>query len=149
MLRGSCLCGAVRWQVDGPVSPVECCHCTRCRKASGAACLPMVAARTRDFRFTEGEGSVRVFALPVRQRPPAYRRSFCDRCGSLVPGLDPDAARLELPAGALDDDPGTRTLQHIYTDLAAAWYVFSDGLPRHPRHPPARERAWRALDEEG
>lgn len=134
MLEGSCLCGAVRWGVDGPVTGIECCHCSRCRKATGSAFAPALAARRRDFRWLAGEDRVRVFALPLRERPPPYRRAFCDRCGGPVPLVDPDEPTLELLAGALDGDPGTRLIQHIYTAAAAPWWALDDGLPHHAEH---------------
>jgi hypothetical protein len=106
----------------------------RCRKASGSAFVPALAARRRDFRWLAGEAQVRVFALPLRERPPPYRRAFCARCGGPVPLLDPDEETLELPAGTLDGDPGTRLLQHIYTAGAAPWWDVDDGRPRHAAH---------------
>jgi len=105
MLEGSCLCGDVAWRVNGPVSPVESCHCSRCRKSSGSAFLPMLAVKPRDFRFLRGEDRVQVFRLPVLRRPPGYTRPFCSRCGSPVPLLDPAAPILEIPAGTIDGDP--------------------------------------------
>jgi hypothetical protein len=145
MLKGSCLCGQVAWRVDGPASPVESCHCTRCRKASGSAFLPMLAVRPADFRFTHGEDRVQVFRLPVLRRAPGYTRAFCGRCGSPTPLLDPQSPILEIPAGALDGDPGVGTKQHIFTDHAVAWHVCGDGLPRYPGGVPEAERAWRAV----
>jgi hypothetical protein len=134
MLEGSCLCGAVHWGVEGPVTGIECCHCSRCRKATGSAFAPAVAVRSCDFRWLAGEDHVRVFALPVRKRPPPYRRAFCGRCGGPVPLVDPDEPTLEILTGTLDGDPGTRPIQHIYTAGAAPWWNVDDGLPRHATH---------------
>jgi hypothetical protein len=145
MLEGSCLCGDVAWRVDGPVSPVESCHCSRCRKSSGSAFLPMLAVRPRDFRFLRGEDRVQVFRLPVLRRPPGYTRPFCGRCGSPVPLLDPQALILEIPAGTLNGDPGVQTKQHIFTDYGVSWHDSDDGLPRYPGGVPEAERAWRAV----
>jgi hypothetical protein len=147
MPRGSCLCGTVGWQVDGPVSDIECCHCSRCRKGTGAAFAPMAAVRRADFRFTGGEEEIREFAFPVRERPPAWRRAFCGRCGGPVPRVDPDFATLEIPAGCLDDDAGIRPLRHIYVAGAAPWFEFSDGLPRHERWAPRETAIEKSLPE--
>ena len=77
---------------------------------------------------------MRVFALPLRERPPPYRRAFCASCGGPVPLVDRDEETLEIPTGTLDGDPGTRPVQHIYTACAASWWPTDDGLPRHARH---------------
>ena len=145
MLRGSCLCGSVRYEVTGPVTPVEFCHCPRCRKSTGAASAPAIAARRSDFRWLEGADRVRVYSAPLRETPPPYRRAFCEACGSPVPLDDPQAAVLELPAGALDDDPGVQPLRHIFAEHAVPWFRFTDGLPRYPRHVPPAERLRRRL----
>src|ERR671911_234631 len=74
-IEGSCLCGAVRYRIAGPVSPAVHCHCTMCRRASGAPLVTWVVANQGDFRVTKGE-------------PAVYRssehgeRAFCRGCGA-------------------------------------------------------------------
>ncbi|MFT5696287.1 MAG: hypothetical protein ACI9QQ_002267, partial [Myxococcota bacterium] len=48
MIRGSCLCGSVRYEISGKLSPIQYCHAQRCRKASGAAFATEAAARVVD-----------------------------------------------------------------------------------------------------
>ena len=102
MVEGSCLCGAVRFAIDGWVSPLQYCHCQRCQKASGGAFVAAVAASMESFRWLQGDDLVGVFALPVRSEPPPYRTAFCRRCGAPVPIADPERPFAVIPAGALD-----------------------------------------------
>lgn len=131
MLRGSCLCGAVRFEIERATGPFELCHCSRCRKVSGSAYLTWLGVRREDFRFVQGVELVKTFELPVSESPPPYDTSFCSRCGSQVP--NPSKAQepvFEIPAGALDDDPLIRPDKHIYVEFRAPWDRIADDLPQ-------------------
>lgn len=129
MIRGSCLCGGVRFELERAVGPFELCHCSRCRKVSGGAHIAGIGVRTADYRMTAGRELVREFVLPVREAPPAYGVCFCGRCGSPVPSPEPRGEWLEVPAGLLDDDPGLGVDRHIFVDFAAPWDHDLDALP--------------------
>jgi hypothetical protein len=130
MIRGSCLCGAVRFEVARVAGPFELCHCSRCRKVSGGAHLAGIYVETEHYRLLSGRELIREFALPVREQPPAYCTFFCSRCGSPTPEPAPRGAWTEIPAGLLDDDPGLRPDRHIFVDYAAPWDGALDALPR-------------------
>lgn len=59
MLRGSCLCGSVRYEVGGPVHDVHHCHCSMCRKAHGAAFSTFARLDAAAFRVVAGADQVR------------------------------------------------------------------------------------------
>jgi hypothetical protein len=130
MIRGACLCGAVRFELDRAVGPFELCHCGRCRKSSGSAYVAGLGVNVADFRWVSGRELISTFELPVREQPPAYRRSFCRVCGSPVPDPEPGGTWFEVPAGLLEDDPEIRPQRHIYVDAMAAWASIDDGLPK-------------------
>lgn len=130
MIRGSCLCGGVKFEITAAVGPFELCHCGRCRKATGSAFLPYVRVQREHLAFTQGSELVTTFDAPIREAPPAYRACFCSRCGSLVPDPDPTSASVEVPAGLFDDDPGVRPERHIYVEAKAPWYTICDSLPQ-------------------
>ena len=132
VLRGSCLCGGVRFEVARLVGPFELCHCTRCRKASGAAFVAGLRVAAEGFRLLEGQELVRSYEAPILRRPPAYRTSFCGRCGGPVPTPRAGEASFEVPAGCLDEDPGCRPDRHIFVDHGAGW----DEMPASPPTPP-------------
>src|SRR4030095_7985773 len=140
MITGSCLCGGVRFEIERAVGPFELCHCSRCRKASGAAFAAGLGVRGEDFRLTSGAELIEPYDAPIIERPPAYRVFFCRRCGSPVPNPQPGAACFEIPAGLLDGDPQLRPDTHIFVELKAPWYPISDDLPQFTK---ARLIEWR------
>lgn len=129
-IRGSCLCGAVTFEIDRAVGPVEFCHCTRCRKASGSSAVLAVGVRTADYRLLSGAEHIKTYTAPILYAPPAYHSTFCSICGSPVPPAHPEGERFEIPAGAFDDDPGVRPDRHIFVELAPPWMEVGDDLPR-------------------
>lgn len=132
MLRGSCLCGAVRYEIGGAIDEIHHCHCSRCRKAHGAAFSTFGQIAAKDWRVTKGGDAIRRY----RSSAP-IERTFCGTCGSnLTFGVDglPDA--LWIAIGTLDDDPGARPSAHIFATSLAPWHAITDDLPQFAEYPP-------------
>jgi hypothetical protein len=124
MIRGSCLCGAVRFEIRGPLGAMSDCHCAMCRKAHGAASAYM--AQRSDFVLRSGETSIRAY-----RSSPTVTRTFCGTCGATLQWITddrPDA--LDIAIGTLDDDPGVRPSLHIFTVSKAPWFEITDALPQ-------------------
>ena len=125
---GGCLCGAVRYEVEGEIAPIQLCHCGQCRKAQGGpfgANTPVAAAA---FRWLQGEESLREF-----RASPGKRRVFCETCGSpLFSQRDEAPETLRLRAGTLDRTDDLTLGFHIQTASKAAWWPIDDDLPRCP-----------------
>ena len=134
MIAGSCLCGGVRFEIQRAVGPFELCHCNRCRKASGTAFAAAIGVKTADFRLLQGADLIVRYEAPIIEHPPAYRVSFCRRCGSPVPDPDPDSEWFEIPAGVLGGDPELRPERHIFVELKAPWFTITDDLPQLTKH---------------
>ena len=130
MVRGSCLCGGVAFELSQVDGPFELCHCTRCRKVAGSAFMAGVAVRAEHYRLVRGAELITEFALPVREVPPAYAYTFCRRCGCVVPPAQPEGPWLEIAAGLLDDDPGVTPDRHIFVEHVPPWAPITDGLPQ-------------------
>lgn len=130
MIRGSCLCNSVRWDVDGPLGHMSHCHCSICRKAHGAPFATYVSTAAGNYRLLAGADEIR-----QHQCSPRLTRAFCATCGSVVPMLV--GSRAVIPAGCLDDDPGIRPAMHIFTASKAAWHPINDDLPQHDAYPAA------------
>ena len=131
MIRGSCLCGGVRFEIDRAVGPFELCHCNRCRKSSGAAFVAGLGVRTADYRLLTGSDLIATYEAPILREPPPYRASFCRRCGSPVPDPEPGSTWFEIPAGALDGDPQLKPDKHIFVEHKPAWDEITDALPQY------------------
>ncbi|MEM9009926.1 MAG: GFA family protein [Pseudomonadota bacterium] len=127
-LSGSCLCGAVRYRVDGPLRDVIACHCQQCRKTSGHHVAATSALRT-DITV---EGQITWYRSSADAK-----RGFCGVCGSNLFWHHAESERLSIFAGTFDDDPGVRLAGHIFTADKGAYYQIADDLPSAPGADPA------------
>ena len=122
MIRGSCLCGGFQFETNGRVSDLHRCHCSICRKATGAGAIAMLAAAHKSLKWVCGEQTIRRF-----ERPSGWSSSFCPICGAPAPHLHDNGKLWFIPAGCLDDDPGTRIAQHIFVGSLARWESIAPG----------------------
>jgi hypothetical protein len=128
MIRGSCLCGGVRYHVEGSAFRMSHCHCSMCRKAHGAAFGTYVNAHTSEFHWDAGRELVTAY-----ESSPGATRTFCSRCGSTLQWLhDSTPERVGIAAGTLDDDPVVRPAMHIFVASKAPWFDIADALPQWP-----------------
>ena len=139
MVSGSCLCGGVAFAIDGRLTPIQLCHARRCRKFTGSAFAPELAAKKSRFRWVRGEELVTVYEAPLLREPPPLRRAFCRVCGSPLPLPIEGTEYVVLLAGVLDDDPGSRPFRHIHVAEDAPWNRIDDSLPRFEESPPPEQ----------
>ncbi len=126
MMRGSCLCGAVRYEIRGPLGRTSHCHCAMCRKAHGAAFGTYARVKRSDFALLAGAESIRAY----RSSAPVTR-TFCATCGATLQWFtDERPDEIGVALGTLDEDPGVRPSVHIHTASKAPWYEIADGLPQ-------------------
>jgi len=126
MLRGSCLCGGVAYEMSPPFVFFHQCHCCRCRKSSGSAHSANILVKADQFRWTRGEELVNRWELPEAQ---FYCTGWCSVCGSALPWQSRNKKGYLVPAGTLDDDPGSRPENNIYWASRAPWYANLSDLP--------------------
>lgn len=133
MLRGSCLCAGIRYEITSDLQLPLHCHCSMCRKATGAAFRSRASVPTAAFRWVAGER-----LLARYESSPGQVRTFCRVCGSTLVTIFPNSPEeLGLAMGTLDDDPGVRPQFHVYVGSKAAWYDISDPLPQFATTPEA------------
>jgi hypothetical protein len=126
-IGGSCLCGAVAFDFEPPNEAWHNCHCSRCRRARGGAHASNLFLSAARFHWTRGEDHVASFKLVEAER---FTQSFCRTCGSKAPRVNREGGYVAIPAGSLDDDPGSRPERHIYVASKAAWFAIADDLPQ-------------------
>ncbi len=131
-IRGSCQCGAVAFYVTAPFKVIHNCHCSRCREARAAAHTTNGFTSIDDVNIYRGKEHIRVYKVPDAK---FFTHAFCDICGSGVPRLDEARGIAVTPVGSLDDDPGTRPVDHIFVGSKADWYEIADSLPQFEEMP--------------
>jgi hypothetical protein len=116
MVKGSCLCGAIAFELDpgGIVASVGC-YCSNCRKVSGAEGRDYLQVKRGAFRWTSGEDDVGSF-----ESSPGNRRGFCRRCGCVAP-IAAAYGAVRVPAGLLDEDPDVRPAVTLFASRRAGW----------------------------
>jgi len=124
-VAGGCLCGAVRYEIRGPLRGVVNCHCGLCRRMHGH-----VAAYTA----VDPNDLVMVAAATLRWYASSARaqRGFCSICGASLFWKPAHGRHLAVAAGTLDSPTGLTTIAQIYTRDAGDYYELSDGLPEYP-----------------
>jgi hypothetical protein len=129
MIRGSCCCGAVRFELLEPPSMMGTCHCARCRKAGASS---FVFVRREALRWIEGR------ELVARYTPAApfkHARCFCRACGTSLGEIDAQANSFPIAANCLDDDPVVRNRFHEFVSAKPAWYEICDDAKQFAEHP--------------
>ncbi len=127
MISGSCLCGQVRYEVDGELGGLVHCHCRTCRKAHGSAFSSVAAVPKASFRWVTGEALLKSF-----ESSPGKFRSFCMNCGSHIVANRPAQPTILLRLGCLDTPAPGQPKCHIWRSDGASWYDPELSLPQLP-----------------
>lgn len=123
MLKGSCNCGAVAFEVTGDVEGPSVCHCGQCRKQSGHIWASAYVAEA-GLRVTRDEG-LKWYASSEKGR-----RGFCGTCGSFLFWKLTNEDTTSFSLGSLDGATGITLEKHIFVDSKGDYYVIADGLPQ-------------------
>jgi len=125
MLRGGCFCGAVRYEATGQPYHRTICHCSICRRTTGAPFVAWFSVPRAAFRFVQGTPAT------LRSSPHATR-SFCAQCGTQLSFADDAApAEIDITTCSLDDPGQAPPEDHTHTASRLAWTALADGLPTH------------------
>jgi hypothetical protein len=128
MLAGSCLCAAVRYRVADAFSYALNCHCSQCRRATGAAFKPFAGIESGKLKVTKGKDKLTIFG------DAANHDAHCKLCGSLLYSIVGDGAYAHVTLGTLVDAPSIRPKAHIFVGSKAPWFTITDDLPQYEGH---------------
>jgi len=121
MIKGSCLCGKIRYTYSGEITEIARCHCSQCRKAQGGAFATNSPLDANKLSF-EGTEFIKEFEATGDKV-----RAFCTNCGSPIYSAKaslPDVARIRI--GTVDTEFSCDHQYHIYSDSIASWDVITD-----------------------
>ncbi len=125
MLEGQCLCGAVRYTVADDFRYAANCHCSQCRRATGAAFKPFAGIESVKLRLTQGADQA------LRHGDDQGYDHHCGRCGSLLYSLVREGQYVHVALGTLVDTPSIRPDKHIFVGSKAPWFTITDDLPQY------------------
>ena len=128
MIRGSCYCGAVKYEIHGKILLFANCHCPDCRKFTSSTFSSIIATELEGFKVICGKENLVPF-----QSSPGKHRNFCKTCGCHIyletehrPGM------VFVRAGSLDDDPQIKPQAHFWVSMKAPWHDICDTLTQYP-----------------
>jgi hypothetical protein len=130
LLSGSCLCGAVRYQVPDEFRYSLICHCSQCRRATGSAFKPFAGIEREKLQLISGQDAT------MRHGGSSTYDLHCARCGSLLYSDIGSSAYVHVTLGTLVDSPSIRPSAHIFVGSRAPWEQITDDLPQHAEFPP-------------
>jgi hypothetical protein len=115
-IQGSCLCGAVMFEIHGPFPALYQCHCSLCRKQGGSVSNTGLIVAADRFQWINGEPLITQW-----QKPSGFRSYFCSCCGSPVPNPLRDTGFIWVPSGLLDGDAALEIAAQLYVGSRASW----------------------------
>jgi hypothetical protein len=124
-LSGRCLCGTVRYEVEDQFRYALNCHCSNCRRTTGAAFKPFAGIERGKLRIAGGADRLLIYG------DESAHDAHCGQCGSLLYSLVQDAKFVHVTLGTLVDSPSIRPSAHIFVGSKAPWYTITDNLPQH------------------
>lgn len=131
MREGRCLCGAVRYRVEGEPASSGICHCQTCRRAASAPTLPHAVFPSARFAFSMGQAS-------EYKSSPRVTRTFCGTCGSPLTYRTADVPdRIDVMTCSLDAPGSIVPSCHVWISEKVGWKRITDGLPQFPTSPAA------------
>lgn len=129
-MRGQCLCGTVVFEIERETLNYYRCHCSLCRRQTGAGANAASIVPAGQFRWISGEGAIRSWVKST-----GFRSDFCAECGSPVPNALRGTSYLWVPVGLLDPGVMGRCVAHLHTASHAPWdhlAVCGENYPESP-----------------
>jgi hypothetical protein len=129
-LTGKCYCGAVHYAVADEFLYAMNCHCSNCRRTTGAAFKPFAGIERAKLDVTQGQDRLLIYGRDIEKAHDAH----CGVCGSLLYSLVRDGKFVHVAMGTLVDAPAIRPSVHIFVGSKAPWFTITDDLPQHEGH---------------
>jgi len=129
-VKGSCFCGDVSFELSGDVPDLYQCHCSLCRKVTGAAANAACVVLAARFAWLSGIERIASFVSDS-----GYRTDFCSHCGSPLPNPTTDGQSFWIPVGLCDEKTNARVTRHIFVASKADWDEIGGSAPQFEERP--------------
>lgn len=130
LLKGSCQCGCVTYEVADEFAYAVNCHCSLCRRTTGAAFKSLAGIERSKLSLTSGQDDIKIFGSD------GWHDERCEKCGSFLYAVVRDGNFVHVAMGTLMDDPTIRPQAHIFVGSKATWFEITDDLPQYEEHIP-------------
>lgn len=130
VMKASCLCGGVRFEIDGEFQYAGYCHCSECQKFSGSANSAFGGLRKEQLSVVQGQALMRYYV-----KYPGSHVAFCGRCGSCLLNEKIAWETTNIRLGLLDDPTAVAPSFHVYVGSKAPWHHWQDDLPKFDELP--------------
>src|SRR5258708_19094033 len=131
MVTGQCLCGKVRFEIEGDLGETRLCYCELCRRANGGAFSANIPVAVGNYRLLLGSEHIREF-----ESSPGAFRAFCSNCGSPVYArVANDPAHLRIRLGTLGKETRVRGAPRVCGRSKPAWDATAHKLPQYEPRP--------------
>lgn len=122
-MRGHCLCGAIAFEVDGPVEACVVCHCESCRRQCSAPMTTYIGVLDGQWRWLGN-------APKLFNSSPGVERTFCDRCGTPLSYRSKMMSNvMHFFAAAMEEPEKFAPTVHVAFEEKLPWLKLADGLP--------------------
>lgn len=127
---GSCLCGGIQYEINGPLTDALNCHCSMCRKFHASAFRTRSQVQSSDWHTIKGQELIKFY-----ESSPGEHKGFCSNCSSsLYTKSDANPEIYCFSLGTLDTNPGVKAGRHVLVDSKAFWFEITDDLPQHTEY---------------
>lgn len=128
---GSCLCGEVKFEIEGSLEKFYLCHCKYCQKDTGSSNAANLFSSNCRITWLSGKDHITTFYLPKTR----HAKSFCKNCGSAVPNQTAGGGLVVIPAGSLDTNIEITPTAHLFYSSKASWEVGLDSIKKFEKFP--------------
>ena len=127
-LTGACFCRTVQYTVEDAFEYAMNCHCSQCRRTTGAAFKPFAGIQREKLRLTAGADALLIVGDEIGND------THCNSCGSLLYSVVREGKHVHVAMGTLIDAPSIRPSAHIFVGSKAPWHEITDELPQFDGH---------------
>lgn len=132
-LTGSCLCRKIKFRIPDKFHYMGNCHCSECRKFTGAAFSAAAGIDCNELEITEGKEFISFY-----HKTEDTDLAFCNNCGSSLFSKKLNTNICNIRLGVLDDNPSQKPSFHIFVASKAPWFEITDDLKQFDEMPESK-----------
>ena len=126
-LKGSCLCGSIKFKTHGRHRDVHNCHCVQCTKSHGNYAA-YTCIKEHNIVFFKKK------TLKWYKSSKRAKRGFCKKCGASLFFKVMKSNIIHISAGTFSRPTRLKTTANIFVKNKADYYILDSQLPKFRRY---------------